>query len=104
MKKIETNCTIDIIRHPNMHYTMKTKTSTGATHTKFIYPDQKLMCTFKTCYADGEYIDFRALFLDESTVEEALNLFTYVDANGTMKKYGLNDLKYDLKIGRLEVV
>lgn len=87
-----------------MYYAIKSKTSTGATHTKFIYPEQKLRCTFKTCYEDGEYIDMRALFLDGSTVEQALDLFTYVDSKNKVKKYRIRDLKYDLKIGRLEVV
>ena len=87
-----------------MYYTIKTQTSTGATHTKFIYPEQTLRCTSKTCYEDGEYIDMRVLFLDGSTVEQALDLFTYVDAKNKVKKYRLRDLKYDLKIGRLEVV
>lgn len=87
-----------------MHYAIKSKTCTGATHIKYIYPDQKIRCTFKTCYADGEYIDFRTLFLDGSTVEQALNLFTYADANNEIKKYRISDLKYDLKIGRLEIV
>ena len=87
-----------------MYYAIKSKTSTGATHTKFIYPEQKLRCTFKTCFEDGEYIDMRALFLDGSTVEQALDLFTYVDSKNKVKKYRIRDLKYDLKIGRLEVV
>ena len=87
-----------------MYYAIKSKTVTGATHTKFIYPEQKLRCTFKTCFEDGEYIDMRALFLDGSTVEQALDLFTYVDSKNKVKKYRIQDLKYDLKIGRLEVV
>lgn len=87
-----------------MYYAIKTKTSTGATHTKFIYPEQKLRCTAKTCSNDGKYIDQRARFLHGSTVAEALDSFAFSNAKNKLKKYRICDLKYDLKVGRLEVV
>jgi hypothetical protein len=88
-----------------MSYTINIKTDTGATHTKFIYPEQKLRCSMNmTDGISGNYIDTRAISLNNKTVEHAIETFWYVDQNNVNKKYRIRDLKYDFKIGRLEVV
>ena len=86
-----------------MFYSLVTKNGHGAKHTKFIYPEQRIKLG-NTSENAGNYIDMRTRFLHGTTVEEALNMFTFVDENNHVRKYNISDLKYDIKTGRIIVV
>lgn len=82
---------------------MKTKNASGAVHTTFIYSDHVIKKTDKICGRSKNYIDDRTKYLDGLTIKEALSSYL-LDADKVMSRYTISDLKYDIKIGRIQII